>query len=64
MGHVKLINNTGQALDIKLEREEYPQVKNYESKDLEGHYLPMQFDRKSGYITKAVITITAKEEAE
>ena len=60
MGHVKLINNTGQALDIKLEREEYPQVKNYESKELDGHCLPLQFD-KAGYITKAVITITAKK---
>ena len=61
MGHVKFINNTGQPLHIKMEREGAPQVLNYKSKDLASCYLPMWFDHKIGKVTKAVITITAEE---
>ena len=64
MGHVKLTNNTGQALNIKMEREGEAEVLNYRSKDLGTCYLPMWFDHKLGKVEKAVITITAKEEAE
>ena len=64
MGHVKLINNTGQTIRVKLEREEAKQeVLTYECEDLERCELPMEFDWKSGKVTEAVITIKAKKEA-
>ena len=64
MGHIKIINHTGQPIHIKAERDQSPEALTFECEDLNGEDIPVNFDRKSGraVVTKTDITITAKKE--